>query len=279
MKHLCAACALFVASIGIVHFAQAQGTQPARGQSEAAQAAAESSEEKPLSFEGKVTFPTAYVFRGYVIEDSNFMVQPEAQVNYTMQCGDLTITPHIGAWANLTDLPAPGDPEWFNEIDAILGVDIELPKGFSLGLVYTWYNSPANFFNDVHEVGLTLDHDDFLHPNFGIYYELDDDNGREDTYVEFGITPGFDVPQIKPLHLDFPMLVGLTPDKYYTDDDGDGTVFGYCSFGIEGVYSLGDHWGLFAGVDYVQLLADSTEASNRGDDHQWVGKAGVQFSF
>src|SRR3954451_23994590 len=139
MKHLRATCAaaafIVLAAVGTVlaqETTQPAAGEPASGEPASAEPAAGESQgaaDKPLSVEAKVTFPTAYLFRGYVIEDSHFMVQPEATVSYAMSVGDLTITPHVGAWANLTDAPSPGEPEWFNEIDLILGVDIELPKG------------------------------------------------------------------------------------------------------------------------------------------------------
>jgi hypothetical protein len=232
-----------------------------------------------FAVEGAITFPSSYVFRGYVLLEDHFIVQPEVTVSYGTHIGDITITPYFTAWANLTDASAPGDPEWFNELDLYLGADIELPEKFTLGIVYDYYNSPANFFDDIHELGLTLGHEDVFNPSVGIYREIKNSGADENTYIELGITPGFDVPQIQKLHLDFPLVLGLSPDEYYTKSNGDGCFFGYASIGVKGTYSLSDNWSLFASVDYVQMLADSTEASNKGDEYQVVGKAGVKFSY
>ncbi|HWP39536.1 MAG TPA: hypothetical protein VNL70_01330, partial [Tepidisphaeraceae bacterium] len=207
-------------------------------------------------------------------------VQPELTITYTTDLGGLELAPYVGVWANLTDAPADGQPQWLNELDLYAGVDVALPHDFSLGFIYTLYNSPADVFDDIHEIGLTLSHSDFLNPAIGIYFEIDNrDTGRENTYLELSLTPGFDMPGLERLRLDFPLVLGLTPDEYYTDQDGDGEVFGYASASVTATYALSDNWSLFAGVDYVQLLADSAKESNDGDSYQLVGRAGVSFSY
>jgi uncharacterized protein (TIGR02001 family) len=244
--------------------------------------AQDDADKSPLSLEAKLTVPTSYVFRGYVIEEDHALFQPEFTLTFEHEINGVAVSPYIGAWANLTDAPSPGDPEWFNELDVYAGFDVDLGHGFSLGVIYTWYNSPANFFDDIHEVGLTLSHSsdkDWLNPAVGIYRELDNDNGDENTYIELSITPGFDVPKVEGLHLDFPIFVGLTPDDYYTDDDGDGEVIGYLQGGITATYALGEHWSLEAGVDYLYLASQSAQDSNDGDESQIVGRIGVGFNY
>jgi len=272
MRHFCLLCAVFA-------FSGLFTTRARAADEEAGAVPADAKEDSGgFSFEGQEMFPTSYVFCGYVLLEDHFIVQPEATVSYGTKFGDLTITPYLTAWANLTDASAPGDPEWFNEFDLYLGVDIELPFGFTLGLVYDYYNSPANVFDDDHELGITLSHDDFLHPSVGLYREVCNHGGKENTYIELGLEPGFDVPNFEKLRIDFPIMVGLTPDEYYTDSSGDGEVFGYWAVGLTGTYAVNDNWSLLAGIDYVQLTADSTEASNHGDDHQIVGRFAVKFS-
>lgn len=266
MKHLCLMCAVLLSVAGV-----------SRAADEAA-STTEESEKSGISLDAQVTFPSSYVFRGYVIEEDHFVVQPEATITYDTKIGDLSISPYISAWANLTDLSAPGDPEWFNEFDVYLGADIELPHDFSLGLVYNYYNSPANFFDDIHEIGLSLSHEDFVHPAIGIFREIHHEGADENTYIELSITLGFDVPQVKNLHIDFPIVLGLTPDEYYTKSNGDGSVFGYASASVDGIYTFDEQWALFAGVDYIQMLADSTEDSNKGDEYQIVGRIGVKYT-
>jgi hypothetical protein len=224
-----------------------------------------------------VTFPTSYVFRGYVIEEDHFLVQPEITLYYGIPVGDSILWPYIGAWMNLTDAPAPGDPEWFNEIDAYVGFEYEFGE-FTLEGIYTWYTSPADFFDDVHEVGLQLRHSHFLQPSAAIYYEICNKSGEENTYIELGLKPKLEPPPIQPLKLEFPLVLGLTPDEYYTDDDGDGQICGYASGGITATWALSEDWLLEAGVDYIHMLADSTEESNDGDESQVVGRFAVKFA-
>lgn len=266
MKQLCLMCAVLFGVAGVSSAADEAATTQ------------EEAETSGLSLEAQITVPSSYVFRGYVIEDDHFIVQPEFTATYETQVGDLSIAPYFTAWANLTDLSAPGDPEWFNELDLTLGTDIGLTHGFSLGLIYNYYNSPANFFDDIHEVGITLSHDCFINPSIGLFREIHNESNDENTYVELSLTPGFDVPQIKNLRIDFPLVLGLTPDDYYTDSDGDSSLFGYASVSIDASYAFCEQWSLLAGVDYIQMLSDSTEESNDGDEYKIVGRIGVKYS-
>jgi hypothetical protein len=263
MKHLCLMCAVLFSIAGFVR---------------AEEPATEESDSGGLTLEAEIAIPSSYVFRGYVLEEDHFIVQPQVTIGYDTQIAGLKVSPYITAWGNLTDMSAPGEPEWFNELDIYLGADIELPSNFTLGVVYNYYNSPADVFDDVHELGITLSHEDVLNPSIGVFREICDKGGTEDTYIELSVTPGFDVPQFEKLHLDFPLVLGVSPDKYYLDSNGDGTFWGYCSAGVTATYALNDHWSLTAGVSVVQMLADSVEASNKGDEQQYVGSVSVKYS-
>ncbi len=263
MKQLCLMCAVLFSIVG---FARAE------------EPATEESDSGGLTLEAEIAIPSSYVFRGYVLEEDHFIVQPQVTIGYDTEIGGFAVSPYITAWGNLTDMSAPGEPEWFNELDVYLGADIELPNNFTLGVVYNYYNSPADVFDDVHELGITLSHEDVLNPSIGVFREICDKGGTEDTYIELSVTPGFDVPQFDKLHLDFPLVLGVSPDKYYLDSNEDGTFWGYCSAGVSATYTLDDHWSLTAGVSVVQMLADSVEASNKGDEQQYVGSIAVKYS-
>lgn len=225
-----------------------------------------------------LTVPSTYVFRGYVIQDNRFIVQPDASVSFDTTLGGFSISPYVGAWANFTDVSAPGDPECFDELDLYAGADIELGHGLTLGVIYTYYMSPADTFDDIHEIGVTLGHDDWFNPSIGIYRELCNKNGDENTYIELSITPGCDFPQVDKLSFEFPMAIGLSPDEYYTDSDGDGEWIGFLMAGVHATYALTDNLSLLAGLEYWNLHADSTQESNGGSENQCVALIGIQFS-
>jgi hypothetical protein len=67
----------------------------------AQQPSAELDTKAGLSVDLSLTIPTSYVFRGYVIQDERFIVQPEAFVTYTTAVGGFEVAPYVGAWANL----------------------------------------------------------------------------------------------------------------------------------------------------------------------------------
>lgn len=263
MKYLGAFCALTV-MLSLTP-AQAQETPAAE-------------ENGGISVEAILTIPSSYVFRGYVEVEDHCIFQPEITLSHDHSIGDLPVSFWFNAWASLTSAPAPGEPEWFNELDLSVGADVEIGNGFTLGLTYIYYNSPANAFDDIHEVGVTLSHDCWLNPSVGIYREICNEGADENTYIELGVTPGFDVEQMQGLRLDFPLIAGFSPDEYYTDDDGDGHWVGYASAGITATYQFNDNLAVIAGVDYIHLCADSTRESNEGDDSQIVGRVAFKFT-
>ena len=134
--------------------AKGGGVEPATTQEEP---------EKALSIEATLTVPTAYMFRGYVVDDSDIQLQPDISVEYTLQVGQLTLRPHGEIWSNV--IPDSDHLGTWNELDLYGGVAIDLPAKFALDLVYDYYNSPADNFDDVHEIGLVVSHDDFLQPH------------------------------------------------------------------------------------------------------------------
>ncbi len=235
-------------------------------------------------------FVSSYVFRGYEQQDSGYIVQPFAQVAVVAYSSDqLTITPYIGNWASIHERGEPGDGHFYED-DIYAGIDFEF-NYFTLGLIYTWYTSPDDAFEDIKEIGIKLSYDDSreaeglglpfqLNPYIGWYFETSDKGGPQDQYVEIGISPSFEIANT-PLTVSFPIALGLSPDGFYLDSSGSNEPVGYASFGAFVTYSIpvsyGD-WSIYGGVRYYLLNADSVQtAAGEDRDDEFSATVGILF--
>jgi len=237
--------------------------------------------EKPLTLAVSLTVPTAYMFRGYVVDDSDIQLQPDVRLDSTVHAGSLTLHPHLEFWSNvIPDSDALGT---YNELDVYGGCSIDLPAKLLLDFTYNYYNSPADDFDDVHEIGVILSHDDFLQPHVGVYREVKNSSnnptGKQGTYLEVGINPELPWKPLEKLTLTAPCNLGMGGDSYYFKSNGSNQFFGFASFGIHASYQITDNLSFEAGGTYYQLLSDSTEASNAGHDYKFVGDLGLAYSF
>ena len=267
-----------------------------------AQAAGESEEKtapargSPWALTGGADFRDQYFFRGYRYTNSGINFQPYATLNYTAyQEGDFAITPHVGTWLNFTEDQGPESPKHWQEVDLITGIAVDVGD-FNLDFQYTYYISPNGFFEDTHEIGVDVRYDDSrffprncpisgLNPSVAFFYEIKDQTDHDyNTYVGVGLEPtlrDFNVGPV-PLSVSFPMALGGSYDGYYQDDDGHNANAGYWQVGVKCGLPLprtgyGVRWGLEAELDYLRLLADSTENANGGDNDDFTFRIGLKF--
>ena len=246
---------------------------------------------------GGVDVATHYFFRGYLQEDQDAIVQPYVNVYFDLVKGDNPITAYIGTWNSFHGEKTGADDGTFGswyEADLYAGVDATLGGGFTVGAIYTLYAYPNGAFDTVEELGFKLSYDDTdkwglpfaLKPFVGVYFETDDQNGTEDTYLEVGVAPTvytFNEKSDQPIALAVPVTIGMSLDDYYFDDSGDEEFLGYGSIGIAGSMPLGSGkfgaWTLNASVTWMQLFADGLETANNDDDNEIIGKVGVSFAY
>ena len=246
---------------------------------------------------GGVDIATAYFFRGYNQEDQGLIVQPYVNLYFDLVKGDNPISAYIGTWNSFHEEQTGADDgsfgSWY-EADFYAGVDATLGGGFTVGAIYTLYSYPNGAFDTIEELGFKLSYDDTdkwglpfaLKPYAGIYFETDDQNGTEDTYLEVGIAPTvytFNEKSDQPIALAVPVAVGLSIEDYYFDDEGDDELLGYGSIGLAASMPLtsGNYgaWTLNASVTWLQLFADGLESANHDDDNEIIGKVGVSFAY
>lgn len=244
---------------------------------------------------GGIDVTTAYFFRGYLQEDQGLIVQPYANLYFDVAEG---WTGYVGTWNSLHEEQTGADPgttgQWY-ENDFYAGVDWAVAEGFTLGVIYTVYTYPGGAFDTVEEIGAKLAWDDTgktglniaLKPYVAIYFETDDDNGTEDTYLELGIAPTVytvNEESDAPIALSVPVTLGFGIEDYYFDDTGDDELLGYGSIGLAASMPLpmpdkfGD-WTLNASVTWLQLFAEGLETINNDDASEIIAKVGVSFAY
>ena len=239
---------------------------------------ADEEEQKDWTFEGNVQYFTAYMFRGYNNVDTGYIFQPELTLTRHLAINEnLSLDIYGSVWSNIAeDTPKTSGPRHWNEFDAVAGVSFNLGQ-FSVGLEYLWYNAPANDFDDIHEIGVLLAYEHWLAPSVGLYREIDDRNGEQDTYLELKLEPT--LPSLGPVELTLPMVLGTSLDGYYLSSDGENAFFGYAAIGLSAAYPLNDNWSVIGGVEYHHLFADNIEDLNSDSDYKVVGRIGVAFEY
>ena len=238
---------------------------------------------KPWAFDGGIDYVTAYMFRGYNIVDTGYIFQPYANVTrgfLLREDGSRSLDVYGGVWASISEeTPGNSGPRRWNELDLTAGITYNCGP-FSIGLEYLYYNSPADDFDDVNEMAVLFGYEHWLSPTIGVYREIDDRGGEQDTYLEFTIEPTLpSCPAVPKLELTVPIILGTSLDGFYTDSRGHNEFFGYVSVGLSASYPLTENWSLVGGVEYMQLLADSVEEANDGTDYKVVGRFGVAFAY
>jgi hypothetical protein len=252
-----------------------------------------------ITLVGGFDFANAYMFRGFLQDDTRVIMWPFAEAAAELHSGGDSIdsvTLHIGTWNSLHT----GDtglnnlrPELWYESD-IYGT---LAVGFGGGIVasgtYTVYTSPSNAFSTIQELSFKAAYDDTgtngigLSPYALVAFELGTspglgqaDGGQNGgTYLEIGVSPGW---ADAPVNLRFPIKVGLSLNDYY-EVAGVDNKFGYLSLAAVATVPFASSrsygsWNVHGGVEF-QSLGNAPEVFNRGEQTKLIASVGVSFSY
>lgn len=259
-----------------------------------------------LTFSGGVDLASNYYFRGYLQENSGFIVQPYFGVATTLvEADDFKVGLSLSTWNSLhsehTGSDGPGPDMWY-ESDIYVSVPVSFGD-FTITPSYYVYLYPNGAFDSIQEALLTVAYDDTkawknmnmafyddfaLKPYVTVAYELQDGNGSEDGYAEVGIAPTYTAKIGEySLPLTVPVALGLSFDDYFVKDNGDNDVLGYISVGVQTSIPIPDSiipakYGSFAitgGAYYMNLFSDSLEVANNDSSNVFWGKVGMTFSY
>lgn len=247
-----------------------------------------------ISLDAGVDYVTKYFFRGLLVEDDGYIVQPHAQINFHVVSGcDVEFTLFTGMWASLhgDDVSENNaqDPEVVNEFRFMLGAELDLYDMLTVTTTYmiqAFPNGVNTLFGDedIHEINVLVElHDGAItKSNFSINpfmmysYQLHDSNPNannfsdESAFFLFGVKPTIAVnlmPDVD-LAISIPVTIGMGGNNNaYVDAQGDGHTYGFTSVGLQGALPLWfipkrfGSWNFVAGVD-VYFLGEAAEDNN-----------------
>ncbi len=263
----------------------------------AAQEEAPSLNNGAVSFSLGMDIPTAYVFRGFELEDTGLILQPYVEASFAI-AEDVDF--YIGLWnsihENETGAPAgDSNDEWF-EADFYAGVSLGMFDPISLDISYIHYLYPSNTFGDYKEIDVAIGFDDSellgdwaLSPYALFAFEFDTTNPGDDDniYLELGGELAFSLVESEdyPIDLTVPIAIGLSLDEFYVDAGGDNEFFGFISIGANLGMPLSfipdefGSWSAGAGLTFYILNDDAGLDDGDNDEFNLVGTLGVAMEY
>jgi hypothetical protein len=257
-----------------------------------------------LSLSAGMDWTTHYFFRGILQEDQDLILQPYAEIGFTLMegtpaFGDVALA--VGLWNSLHGGPtgtggANSDPRIWYEADFYTKLGWTFLDNFKAGVIYTAYMSPNSAFDTVEELAFSLGFDDSkllgpfsVQPTVLLAWEVagQADGGlHRGIYLQVGLTPSYTVAEKSryPVTLSLPLLVGLSLDDYYEFGTGDDDTFGYFQGGLGASVPLAfvpaayGSWSLRGAVT-VLVLGDNLKTVNNDDGTEVIGTLGVSFTY
>jgi len=258
-----------------------------------------------VSFTTGVDFTNAYFFRGIKQEREGLIIQPYADMNFTVfdtgqSLSNITFT--LGTWNSFHAGPSgtlaseKNVSTWY-EADFFTGLTLNIDN-WEANVTYSSYMSPNGSFGTVQEIllGLTMDDSAFLgvvalspHASLAIEMKGQADGGNsEGMYLEFGVEPGLDIIDNR-ASVAFPITLGLSLNNYY-ENGIDSSIpthfndtFGYLDLGATVSMPIPipkeyGSWELSGGI-HLLTLGEYLESLNTNDNFQAIGSFGVSISY
>ena len=251
---------------------------------------------------------TDYYFRGIKQETAGYIVQPFGDLTFKLwdgvpAFGNLAVT--VGTWNSLhggpTGIDGPNaDPQVWYESDFYAKVGWTMFEDFSVGIVYTAYMSPNDFFTTVQELAFSLGFNDSkytgklldgfsLNPSVLVAFEVKgqaDAGAHKGVYMQLGLSPSytFNAKGTYPITVSTPVLAGLSLDDYYEFGTGNDTTFGYFQGGVGLAVPLAfipssfGSWQIKAGVNFLRVNGNLRDVNNR-DRNEVIGTVGIAFTY
>jgi hypothetical protein len=244
-----------------------------------------------------VTFVSAYISRGLVLENQGVIAQPYLDLYFKLYEGTGFINKvqlNLGLWSSIHSHPQPDGStdttrNWY-EFDYTPGIAITFAKNFTFTASYFEFDSPASSFDTARSLNFNLAYDDTdllgafaLHPHFTYLREITAPGfaglAPDGDYFEIGVAPGYTFKGF-PLTVTIPLTVGLGANHFYLDD-----TYGYFSAGCQLSVPLSfipecyGKWTLSAGYTYYNLGGDValTTNTNHHNQHVFQGAIGLTF--
>ncbi len=259
-------------------------------------------DDKRITVSLGIDWTSAYYARGYRQEDKGGIVQPWAEIGFTLhkwEDGDFGV--FLGTWNSVhgkktgaADTASRFVSKWY-ESDVYAGLALNLGK-FSFSTTYMAATSPNDAFVTCEEWQGTVSFDDSeylgawaMNPSVLVVYEtgdgFSDGIGPRGVFLEPSIAPGFtwEGTAVGDVEFEFPVTVGLSLSNYFSDSNGDDSFCGYETIGAKATLPLPfnekfGEWNLTAGVT-VLFLNGSCKEVNDGHATEVIGTVGISCEF
>jgi hypothetical protein len=254
-------------------------------------APAASGETFALLFSGGIDFPTAFYFRGYLQADEGLIVQPYLNLFTAFTHDEVVVRPYVSLFHSAHP---DSDNRMADMSDVMIGA-VATGHALAIDARYAFYTMNQLMRSNVHELGVKASYDVLarcrapgaaspfaLRPFAGIYFDLFDEEGTEDVFVNVGLEPSWKLELAgHKIGLGLPIDWGLSADDYYLDRDGSNAALGYFSTSLTASVVLParagrGQWFLNGSLQYLHLAADSVRVISDEDDI-CIGKIGVSF--
>ena len=249
-----------------------------------------------------IDWSTAYYSRGFRQEDRGSVVQPWAELGFTLHTWDTgEVGVFLGTWNSLHskktgagDLVTGYRRNWY-EADVYAGVSATLGD-FTATATYLSWSSPNDAFDSATELQLRMSYDDSeymgawaLSPSMLFVVEVDgatmDGVSPRGVYFEPSISPGFTIEKsaIGDIEVVFPITAGFSLGNYYSNDEGDDTFLGYETVGVKASVPLPFNekygtWTLSSGVTML-FMNGPCKTMNDDDATEVIFTVGLSFEF
>ena len=250
----------------------------------------------PISLSATAEVTSAYMWRGYRLEDAGIIFQPSATLGVALgSVGESSFAAKLGVWESIHSKKTGADTStdvlrpWY-ESDITLG--IEWNRGvWSAGLSYNWYASPSNAFETYEEILLSAAFDDAdslgvwaFAPSVSLGIETGkglSDGIDKGVYAQLGIEPSVDWESglLGTITFSFPCSAGLSLKDYYQNSAGDDQTFGFATIAAKASVPIPLPEACGAWTGYAQVtqwfLGSHAAASNEDDQAKTVLTLGV----
>jgi hypothetical protein len=297
-KHSIAAfCALTLAAFGFASSGFAAGSLTADDGKDVKETkdVKEQVKESCITGDLGVTFVSAYISRGLVLENQGVIAQPYLDLYFKLYEGTGFINKvqlNLGLWSSIHSHPQPDGStdttrNWY-EFDYTPGIAVTFAKNFTFTASYFEFDSPASSFDTARSLNFNLAYDDTdllgkfaLHPHVTYLREITAPGfagmAPNGNYYEIGVAPGFSV---GPVTFTIPLTVGLGSENFYLD-----STYGYFAAGLQLSIPLSfipecyGKWSFSGGYTYYNLADTVADATNTGHRSQHVFQGAIGLTF
>lgn len=262
----------------------------------------EEEEDQRIHLRVGLDWSSAYYSRGFKQENRGSVVQPWAELGFTLHKWDTgEFGVFLGTWNSVHSKKTGAGASvtgfrrnWY-EADVYAGVSTTVGN-FTATATYLSWSSPNDAFNSATEFQARFSYDDSefmgawaLNPSMFFIVELDgatmDGVSPRGVLFEPSISPGFTIEKtaIGDIDVVFPITAGFSLGNYFSNADGNDTFCGYETVGVKASVPLPFNekygtWTLSTGVTML-FLNGPTKTTNNGDSSEAIFTVGIVFEY